>query len=160
LVIAALDIIAKKTAKPIILNIVGDGEYRARIEALKPTLNFELNLLGYLPKTDVASVFHRADYFLHASYLETFSLVVAEAICCGTPVVASDIPPLDDLVTLQTGILSENTAEAWTTAIEKAIATHYEMEQPSTTYRQKYSKQGVGAMFNNLFVNLTSSKTH
>lgn len=160
LVISALDTIAKNTGKSIVLNIVGDGEYRARIEALKTTLNFELNLLGYLPKTDVASVFHKADYFLHASYLETFSLVVAEAICCGTPVVASDIPPLDDLVTLQTGILSENTAEAWTAAIEKAIATHYEMEQPSTIYRQKYSKKGVGAMFNNLFVNLTSSKTH
>ena len=160
LVIAAIDIIAKKTAKPIILNIVGDGEYRARIEALKPTLSFELNLLGYLPKDKVANVFHAADYFLHASYLETFSLVVAEAICCGTPVVASNIPPLDDLVIAETGILSENSVEAWIASIEKAMATHYEMEQPSTIYRQKYSKQGVGAMFNNLFVNLTSSKTH
>jgi glycosyltransferase involved in cell wall biosynthesis len=160
LVISALDTIAKNSSKSIVLNIVGDGEYRARIEALKPTLNFELNLLGYLPKTEVASVFHTADYFLHASYLETFSLVVAEAICCGTPVVASDIPPLDDLVTPQTGILSKNTAEVWTAAIEKAIATHYDMEQPSNLYRQKYSKQGVGGMFNNLFTKLTSSKTH
>lgn len=159
LVIAALDIIAKKTAKPIVLNIVGDGEYRARIKALKPTLSFELNLLGYLPKDQVAGVFHASDYFLHASFLETFSLVVAEAICCGTPVVASNIPPLDDLVIAETGILSENTIDAWTASIEIAMAHQYNMETASILYRKKYSKEGVGAMFNNLFVNLTSSKT-
>jgi glycosyltransferase involved in cell wall biosynthesis len=160
LVIAALDRIAKKTGKVIVLNIVGDGDYRARIESLKPTLSFELNLLGYLPKDKVADVFHAADYFLHASYLETFSLVVAEAICCGTPVIASNIPPLDDLVTAETGILSENTIDAWIASIEKAMVIQYNMEKSSILYRKKYSKEGVGTMFNNLFINLTSSKTH
>jgi glycosyltransferase involved in cell wall biosynthesis len=159
LVISALDTIAKNSDKSIVLNIVGDGEYRARIEALKPTLNFELNLLGYLSKDQVAEVFHASDYFLHASNLETFSLVVAEAICCGTPVVASNIPPLDDLVTAETGILSENSVQAWIASIEKAMAHQYNMETSSILYRKKYSKEGVGAMFNNLFVNLTSSKT-
>lgn len=160
LIISALDVIAKKNDKAIVLNIVGDGDYRTKIEALKPTLNYELNLLGYLPKDKVAAVFHNADYFLHASYLETFSLVVAEAICCGTPVVASNIPPLDDLVNNQTGILSANTVEEWMASIEMAIGSNYNMEEASALYRKKFSKQGVGGLFSSLFNKVTSSNTH
>lgn len=151
LVIDALQKIALTVDKKIVLNIVGDGEYRGKIEQLIPTLNFELNLLGYMPKNKVATVLHGANYFLHASYLETFSLVVAEAVCTGTPVVASNIQPLDDLVTPQTGILAENTVEGWVDAINKVIATHYNMEQQSNAYRSKFSKQGVGNKFIELF---------
>jgi glycosyltransferase involved in cell wall biosynthesis len=75
------------------LNVVGENEYhrlKGRLEALQP----EVRLLGNLEGEALASFFTLIDVLTLPSLnsTESFGLVQVEAMLCGTPVVASDLP--------------------------------------------------------------------
>ncbi len=58
-------------------------------------------------KKELALLFSRADVFLNTSKEETFGLVTAEALACGTPVVAFNSTACSEIVTEQCGITLE-----------------------------------------------------
>jgi len=84
------------------------GESAAGIAARLPERSVSLIALGerdggeslgngsvrFVPFVDsptaVAAYYRAADIYLHAARVETFSLTIAEAMACGTPVVAAD----------------------------------------------------------------------
>jgi len=72
------------------LIIIGDGPLRDHIENLIKSLDLEsyVSLLGV--RKDVASFMSAADYFILPSKWEGFGLVVAEAMSCQCPVIATD----------------------------------------------------------------------
>lgn len=53
--------------------------------------------LGYVPESDLVALYTGADLFVLASTWEGFGLPVLEAMACGAPVVASDIPALREV---------------------------------------------------------------
>ena len=67
-------------------------------------LGARLAMLGY--REDVAAVLAAADVFVLPSYFEGLPMSVIEAMLCGLPVVASDIPgPREQVVHEETGLL-------------------------------------------------------
>ena len=46
---------------------------------------------------DVINAYNGADVFFMPSYAETFGLVILEALACGVPVVARDIPEFHEI---------------------------------------------------------------
>ena len=67
-------------------------------------LGDRLRLLGY--RRDVAAILGASDIFVLASYFEALPMSVIEAMLCGLPVVASDIPgPRQQVVPGETGLL-------------------------------------------------------
>lgn len=78
------------------LTIIGDGPERSALERLAgPNVTF----LGALPKDQVISHMRRAAFVAVPSiWYEGFGLTVIEAFACGTPVVASRIGSLAELV--------------------------------------------------------------
>ncbi|OYQ74960.1 glycosyltransferase [Wohlfahrtiimonas chitiniclastica] len=71
-------------------NIAGDGELRSMIEVLIEQLGIGqyVTLLGR--RDDVPDLMRQADCFVLSSKYEGFGLVVAEAMACGTFVIATD----------------------------------------------------------------------
>jgi glycosyltransferase involved in cell wall biosynthesis len=63
---------------------------RAHVEALG--IGDRLVLLGKLPRPPLAALYRRAKAVLMPSELEGFGMPVIEALACGAPVFASDIP--------------------------------------------------------------------
>jgi glycosyltransferase involved in cell wall biosynthesis len=53
--------------------------------------------LGYVPESDLVSLYTGADLFVFVSTLEGFGLPVLEAMACGTPVIASDVAALREV---------------------------------------------------------------
>ncbi|MBK9129182.1 MAG: glycosyltransferase [Phycisphaerales bacterium] len=74
--------------------LAGDGPERARIEALlsRRHLASVVRLVGW--QSDVAAVLSAADALLLPSRTEGVPNAVLEALACGVPVVASDLPTL------------------------------------------------------------------
>ncbi len=60
-------------------------------------LRERIHLPGYVPDEDALALLQHAEVFVLASESEGWGLPLGEAIACGTPCVASDIPPLHEV---------------------------------------------------------------
>jgi L-malate glycosyltransferase len=92
----------------IILRIAGDGEYRAAMEVLVKELGIDdkVFFLGMITETDLVDFLQRVDIYVHASFGETMSTAIMQAMACAKPIIASDVPGINNMIINgQTGIL-------------------------------------------------------
>ena len=81
------------------LKIVGDGSLRNELESMASKDRLEVDFLGSLKHTEVLRIVGRALLqIIPSECYEGFPMVVLEAYACGTPIVASRIGSLDELV--------------------------------------------------------------
>lgn len=75
------------------VRIVGSGPERAGLERLARDLNVTCVIEERLSDRDMVAAYHAAEVVVCPSRFEGFGLTPLEALACGRPVVASDIPP-------------------------------------------------------------------
>ncbi|HEY1016303.1 MAG TPA: glycosyltransferase family 4 protein, partial [Herpetosiphonaceae bacterium] len=83
------------------LVVIGGGETRAELERQAAELGVTEQVLftGVVPHRELPRYFAAADLAIGCSYAsETFGMVLAEAMACGLPVLASAWPGYDDVV--------------------------------------------------------------
>ena len=86
-----------QATRPIGFFVVGDGFIHGSIKA-KADQARHVHLAGWLKDRDtLARTIASADVVLHGSSAETYGFAVAEALCCGTPVVVPDSGGAADL---------------------------------------------------------------
>ncbi len=78
------------------LALVGDGPARPRLE--QAFAGLPVYFMGYLRGDRLASAYASADIFVFPSRLETFGLVVVEAMAAGLPVVAARVGGVAEVV--------------------------------------------------------------
>jgi glycosyltransferase involved in cell wall biosynthesis len=79
------------------LALVGDGPDRAKLE--QHFAGLPVVFMGYQQGEVLSQAYGSADVFVFPSALETFGLVVTEAMAAGLPVVASRVGGVSDVVT-------------------------------------------------------------
>ncbi|MEB3196894.1 MAG: glycosyltransferase family 4 protein [Candidatus Sericytochromatia bacterium] len=104
-----------------------------------PRLAERVHLLGRLDRATLFAVMQAADALLMPSSLETFGLVAAEAMWCGTPVIATQAPPFteyledgrtgilvppDDAPALASALARLGAFPAWADALREASQAH------------------------------------
>jgi len=89
------------------LDIVGDGPGRRRYETLAEDLHLadKVAFHGSRPHREVAEFMRRADILTVPSRFETFSVVSAEALACGKPVLATRCGGPEEFIDKHTGLL-------------------------------------------------------
>lgn len=90
--------------------LVGDGPELSRLKARFPAAHFVGRKLG----PDLAGHYAGADVFVFPSRTDTFGLVMAEALACGTPVAAYPVQGPIDILTERSGAMDDD--------LDKAIA--------------------------------------
>jgi glycosyltransferase involved in cell wall biosynthesis len=81
------------------LKIIGDGALRPRLEAQARRDGLNVEFLGRQPRASVLQHMSGARVLIVPSdWYEGFPMVIAESFACGTPVLASRIGSLDELV--------------------------------------------------------------
>ena len=75
------------------VRIVGSGSERQGLERLAATLGVRCVIESGLSDDEVVAAYRGAEVVVCPSQFEGFGLTPMEAIACGRPVVASDIPP-------------------------------------------------------------------
>lgn len=94
--------------------VVGDGPSRAALQAAHRDAHF----LGMRKHEALAEIFSSADVFVFPSRTDTFGIVLLEAMASGLPVAAFPVPGPLDVVTPETGALSEDLRAACLTALD------------------------------------------
>lgn len=103
--------------------VVGDGPARVALARAYPDAHF----LGALFGGELAGAYAGADVFVFPSRTDTFGLVMIEAMACGTPVAAYPVTGPVDIVTAQSGALSDRLEDAIAAALlcdRRACAAH------------------------------------
>jgi teichuronic acid biosynthesis glycosyltransferase TuaC len=107
------------------LYVIGEGPERAALEAqiAKHNLSDRVFFLGSRPQQDLAEWYSAADLFCLASSREGCPNVVIEAMACGTPVVATDVGGVRELIAEQVcgRVISRVTAEDLAHEIKAAL---------------------------------------
>lgn len=107
------------------LVIIGTGDEEANLKRLihKLQLTERVHLLGAVDNAGLPAYYNAADAFALASSSEGCPNVVLEAIACGTPVVATAVGAIPDLVPASTRhlLVRERTPEAFTDALRSCL---------------------------------------
>jgi glycosyltransferase involved in cell wall biosynthesis len=78
--------------------------------------------LGYVDDDELAALYRGAEAFVYPSRFEGFGMPIVEAMACGTPVVASSHPSMDEASSDVALRADPERAEAIASAIERALA--------------------------------------
>lgn len=97
--------------------VAGEGPALAKLKARFP----EARWLGLLDVEALASLYRTADVTVFPSVTDTFGLVMAESMACGTPVAAYPVPGPIDVVGMDSpgGVLDEDLRAACLAALHK-----------------------------------------
>jgi glycosyltransferase involved in cell wall biosynthesis len=97
-----MDVIPRMRDAPVAFVLVGKGEFLEPLQKRIAEGAVGFDRCRVIPFLDAASLprfFQNADFFLFPSHAEGSPTVLIEAIACGLPVLASDIPANHDAVT-------------------------------------------------------------
>lgn len=126
LVKAFQKLLVDEEKKAVRLVIVGEGSERAKLERLIATLHLHerVRLVGARPHDELKQWYSAADCLCLASEREGWPNVVLEALACGTPVIATKIWGIPEIITSDAlGILTERNEEALAQALARALNT-------------------------------------
>ena len=81
------------------LRILGDGPMRRELEVRAQDAKLSVQFLGFRPRDEVLDIVGRATFeIVPSECYEGFPMVALEAYACGTPIVASRLGSLDEIV--------------------------------------------------------------
>ncbi len=156
--ISALAILTQRGC-PALLTIIGDGAQRAELEEQARTLGLQeqVHFIGSHPQEELARYYSSHDVFVLPSVREGMGLVLAEALFCGLPVIATRSGGVTDIVRDgETGLLvPERDPGALAAAVERladdrALAARL-ASNGHAWVRERYAPDRVGAEFLELY---------
>jgi glycosyltransferase involved in cell wall biosynthesis len=133
LLIRALPMVAAKLdEKDVELAIVGDGPLRKELQTLISTLKLDrrIRLVGAVPHGKLHLWYSAADVFCLASEREGWPNVILESLACGTPVVATAVGGIPEILSSETlGVLAERDEKKIAGAIFAALSRKWNSKE-------------------------------
>lgn len=130
------------------LNIYGDGELKDDLEMFIKKNNFNCELKGYIPNSNLPIVLNEYKYFVLASHIEGMPKSLLEAMACGRICVGTDVDGINELIIHDdTGVLARDTnEESITDALQIAINSNKQRElafNAEQLIRKSFSLSGI-----------------
>jgi len=136
-------------------NVVGEDKYAARILPLIEGLKDHWSLMGNLTPVEMTAFFKTLEVLVMPSLnsTEAFGLVQVEAMSCGTPVIATDLPGVRVPVKMSGmgKIVPVGDAGAIAQAILGILAEPERYRGNAAEIKHKYSPDVIAAGYEKLF---------
>jgi glycosyltransferase involved in cell wall biosynthesis len=96
------------------------GQYRQRLEQKVRDLGLSdrVEFKDYLSSAELLKLYQGASALLYPSLWEGFGIPPLEALACGTPVIASDIPALREVLAHAAIFVKPGSVESWRSALQ------------------------------------------
>jgi glycosyltransferase involved in cell wall biosynthesis len=145
--------------KDVRLTIVGDGPKKNKLLSLVKNLNIEkfVEFSGFLTKAEIASLLQKCNALVLNSDVETFGVVLVEALASGVPVIATRCGGPADIVTPETGyLINKGNVEELYQSMLKMIENHktFNVERLREIAIQKYGDKAYSKSIFELCNNL------
>ncbi len=132
------------------LRIVGDGPEDRALRQLARDLHVahRVHFCGELFHDGVLAELHRAHVFVLCSAVETFGVVLIEALSCGVPVIATRCGGPEDIVTPDCGVLVDCDNVAQLAEAMQRLHAQYRQYDPAALHAQmvaRFSDAAVAA---------------
>ncbi len=142
--------------KPVGLYLVGDGITRQAVERKAAALNAagaHIHVAGQIKdRAHLAGLMASADGVLHGSASETFGIAVAEALCCGTPIIVPDAGGAADFAHADVGeIYAAGNAQDGAKAVLRLLARDGENLRRAAIARADATIGNADVHFDKLF---------
>lgn len=103
-----------------------------------------LTLLGPLARKQMAENLGKSEIFLHPSRLESCSLVIIEAICCGTPVIASNTGDNRSIIGDAGIVIQEWSVNTVRAAVDTIIENHDRFKENAWLRSNRFAPSVMG----------------
>ncbi len=133
-ILQALSVL-NKTNRNWVMSFVGPASEAHKTLAVDLGLAEQISWEGLLPYAVVAKQIQTGDALVHFSKYENLPCVINEALCCGVPVISSDVGGISEIIDSSNGCLVQNGNVA-----ELAEALNNFLSNPS-----KFNKQNISA---------------
>ena len=145
--------------------IIGDGELKEEVKKLinQENLNERVKLLGWVPHEEPPKQLNEMKLLVIPSYTEGLVNVMLEAMACDTPVLATAVGAIPDVIKDgKTGfILEDNSPETIARGITRAL-NHPNLEQVAANARalveRKYTFEAAVERYGKIFEELLRKK--
>jgi glycosyltransferase involved in cell wall biosynthesis len=114
------------------LYVIGDGVFRTKVEELvrEKQLQERVFLLGNRPNEELSLWFNAANISCLMSSREGWPNVVSEALACGTPVLATRVGGIPEIITSpELGMFVERNVNSIAAGLEQALATPWNRDE-------------------------------
>ena len=147
------------------LVIAGDGETRSILEHETKNLGIENNVqfTGMLNEKELILFMKSLSIYVHASLGETMSTAIMQAMACGLPIVGSDVPGINNMITQNhTGILvtpkqPKQMFNAFQQLIENPLFAEKLVSNALKFANENYSNKSMFAKYKTIFKNLNAN---
>jgi len=152
--------LVKQKRNDFVLKIIGPAKEKFKKMVNDLSLEKEVIFMGEISYADVAKEISNSDAMIHFTRYETFGCVIAESLCCGVPVIVSDLDVTRELVTNGvTGLLvTESEVNDLADKILYFMETGVQInsKQVAEESQQKFNYARVGKMFDDLYNSVAS----
>lgn len=134
----------------------GPGKDLKKYQKMVKSLGLEKNIkwLGQISREKVRAEMHQADVFILPSHFESFSMVTAEALVCGLPVIATRCGGPESMINTDSGFLVDiGNIDGMVENILKIMnnKTSYKSSKIRSEFLKKFSKKITAAKINNIY---------
>lgn len=143
-------------------NVMGEEQYAAQLAPMIQALGEHWSFLGLLSPVELTAFYHTIAVNVSPSLnsTESFGMVQVEAMTCGTPSIASDLPGVRCAVQ-ESGmgrIVAPRDSQALAEAIIAVLESPEQYRDGSQAVRQKYASDTVGRQYEAIFKELTGKQ--
>jgi glycosyltransferase involved in cell wall biosynthesis len=141
--------------------IVGDGPLQDKIEEYldKENLSNKVNLTGWIPHDELPSYLNELELVVLPSYTEGLPNIMLEAMACGTPVLATSVGAIPDVIKDgETGFIMENNSPAFIAKNVERALNHPNLEKIEENARalveRKFTYEAAVGMYKSIINNM------
>lgn len=137
------------------LHIGGDGNFE-RLEKIVKENNATdfITVFGEISHQHVTEKMRRANCFILFSDYESFSCVLLESLASGTPVIATNVGAIPEMIQKNQGIIIEKSEDELFEAIKKMLEGRFQADSSENLHQyvaEKFSIKRIAQMFDDVY---------